>query len=85
LRSLQARGNPQEVAREVRALLNLVRDNEATIGNVSTWCGHILDHAREHLTILDPDVGDEELIKAVATELTRLDAFLSEKKLAGMG
>ena len=68
---------------EVRALLDLVRDNEATVAKVSTR--HILQHASEHLTILDPDVGDEELIKAVATELTRIDARLSEKKLAGMG
>ena len=59
----------------MRALLDLVRDNEATTGNVSTCCGHILDDACLHLTILDPDVGDEELIKAVETELTRLDAL----------
>ena len=60
----------------MRALLDLVRDNEATIGNVSTsYCGHILYDACMHLTILDPDVGDEELIKAVETELTRLDAL----------
>ena len=79
---MQARGKPEEAAREVFALLDLMRDNEATVAKVSTR--HILQHASEHLTILDPDVGDEELIKAVAAALARLDAF-SPDLPAGMG
>ena len=71
----------------MRALLDLVRDNEATIDNVSTsYFRHILYDACMHLTILDPDVGDEELIKAVETELTRLDPlwdYESESEIDG--
>ena len=69
----------------MRTLLDLVRDNEAIVESVADGCEHILFLARQHLTILDPEVGEKKLIKAVATERTRLNAFLSEKKLAGMG
>jgi hypothetical protein len=69
----------------VRALLDLVRENETRLQNVAAICAQILEHARSNLTILDPDVGDEELIKAVATELTRLDAFSPDLPAMGMG
>ena len=59
----------------MRALLDLMRDNEATTQERARHCTEVLQHASEHLTILDPDVGDEELINAVAVELTRLDAL----------
>ena len=69
----------------VRALLGLMRENQAGVQKWAAGCAALLESARQHLTILDPVVGEEELVEAVATELTRLDAFLSENKLAGMG
>jgi hypothetical protein len=81
----QANGKSQEAETEVRALLDLMRENETRLQNVTAICAQILEHARSNLTILDPDVGDEELIKAVATELTRLDAFSPDLPAMGMG
>jgi hypothetical protein len=72
LRSLQARGNPQEAAREVRALLDLVRDNEAAEHKVFGIRLVLLD-ASLHLKILDPEHGEEELIKAVEAAQAKLD------------
>ena len=76
MRSLQARGKPQESAREVRALLDLMRENEARSQTVSAVLEAVLKCASEDLTILDPEDGEEELIQAVAAELARLRALL---------
>jgi hypothetical protein len=73
LRSLQARGKPQEAAREVRALLDWMRENEARVHNLAAGYASVLEHARQQLTILDPKVGEEELIQAVAAALANLD------------
>jgi len=75
LRSLQARGKPQEAATEVRALLGLVRENETRVQKLAAGCAAVLDQARQHLTILDPEVGGEELSQAVAAALAKLPAF----------
>ena len=75
MRSFQARGKPQEAAREVRALLDLMREKETRMQNVAAGCASVLESARHHLTMLDPEVGEEELIKAVAAELARLSAL----------
>ena len=72
MRSLQARGKPQEAAREVRALLDLMRENEARLQNVAASCAQVLEQARRHLKILGPEVGEEELIQAVAAALAKL-------------
>jgi len=72
LRSLQARGKPEEAARELRALLDLMRENEARVQTVPAMCSVVLGLASEHLTILDPEVGEEELIQAVAAALAKL-------------
>ena len=72
MRSLQARGQPQEAAREVRALLDLMRENEAIVQKVSAGYASLLEMVRHHLTILDPEVGEEELIQAVAAALANL-------------
>jgi len=37
--------------------------------------GRLLEHASKNLTILDPEVGEEELIQAVKAELDRLYAL----------
>ena len=72
MRSLQARGRRQEAAREVRALIDLMRENEAGVQGKAAACQELLERASEHLTILDPEVGEEELIQAVAAALAKL-------------
>jgi hypothetical protein len=59
----------------VRALLNLMRENEARVQMFAAGCAVVLEQARDYLTVLDPEVGEEELIKAVAATLARLQAF----------
>ena len=56
----------------MRALLDLMRENEAAVQNVAAACAPILELATQHLTILDAEVGGEELIKAVAAEAAKL-------------
>jgi len=72
LRSLQARGKPQEAAKEVRALLDLMRENETRVQGLAAPCAAVLEVARQALTVLDPEVGEEELIQAVAAEVAKL-------------
>jgi hypothetical protein len=75
LRSLQARGKPREAAREVRALLDRMREN---VEEVQIWAAsyrELIEHASRNLRILDPEVGEEELIEAVAATLARLRAL----------
>ena len=72
---MQARGNPEEAAREVRALLDLMRENEAAVQKCAVACQNMLEDASRKLKILDPEVGEEELIKAVAAEVARLRAL----------
>ena len=74
LRSLQARGKSQEAAREVRALLDLMRENEASVQTLAVPCAALMGSASQQLTILDPEVGEEELIKAVAAQVAKLPA-----------
>ena len=75
MRSLQARGKPQEAAREVRALLDLMREKEEAWKILSAACQELLEHASLFLNILDPKVGEKELIKAVAAEVAKLHAL----------
>ena len=56
----------------MRALLELMRENEAAVQHVAAACAAVLDHAIQTLTILDPEVGEEELIQAVAAALAKL-------------
>ena len=66
---------PQEAVREVRALLDLIRENEAAVQKSASVCAKVLALASGHLKILDPEVGEQELIKAVAAEVARLRAL----------
>jgi hypothetical protein len=52
-----------------------MRENEAVVQVCATVCRELLLHASEILHILDPEVGEEELIKAVAAEVARLRAL----------
>ena len=60
---------------EVRALLDLMRANESALKIVAEACHELLERASFHLKVLDPEVGEEELIQAVAAELARLRAL----------
>ena len=56
----------------MRALLDLLRDNEAvTEHHVSEW-QFILQHASSHLKILDPEHGEEELVKSIEVARAKL-------------
>jgi hypothetical protein len=55
----------------VRALLDLMRENEAAVKTMLRLCQDVLREARSHLKILDPVHGDEELINSVAAELAK--------------
>ena len=65
---------------EVRALLALLRDNEAAERPMSPVglqrCQLVLSRASKHLTILAPELGDQELIQSVAAEMATLTALL---------
>ena len=52
----------------MRALLDLLRDNEAA-EHLLPELASVLNDASLHLKILDPEHGDEELINSVAAEL----------------
>ena len=56
----------------MRALLDLMRGNEAAVQDFSTHCKPLLHHASVHLKILDSEHGQEELIELVAAELATL-------------
>ena len=71
-RSRQARGRPKETEREVRALLTLMRENEAAVQDLSGRCRRLLLDASVHLKILDPELGEQELIELVALESAKL-------------
>ena len=56
----------------MHALLDLMRENEASAQKLAALCAEQLEYARSHLTILDPEVGEEKLIQAVAAALAKL-------------
>ena len=62
----------------MRALLDLMRVNEASVQKFSAGCAALLGEASQNLTILDPEVGEEELIKAVAAEVANLREMAGE-------
>jgi hypothetical protein len=59
----------------VRALLDLMRKHKTRVQEMHTACASMLEHASRFLDILDPEGGEEELIKAVAAELATLRAL----------
>ena len=63
---------------ELRALLDLMRGNGAAVQEFSNQCRVLLRKASEHLNILDPEHGEEELITSVAAELAKLSLPLQQ-------
>ena len=56
----------------MRALLGLMRENQQEVQARAAAHQELLEHASRILTILDPEVGEEELIQAVAAALDNL-------------
>jgi hypothetical protein len=62
----------------VRALLDLMRKNGASVPENLMHCQNLLQRASKHLQILDPEHGEKELVKSVAVELARLTGLTAE-------
>ena len=62
----------------MRALLDLMRENGALVQGSLVYCSYLLRQASTHLTILDPEVGEEELVTSVASELAKVKALIAE-------
>ena len=62
----------------MRALLGLMRENRAEVQANLVQCQDLLQRASLNLKILDPELGGEELIKSVASELAKLTALIAE-------
>jgi hypothetical protein len=60
----------------VRALLDVIRRNEASVESMAAAIQHALQLASKCLTALDPEAGEEDLITAVAAELAKLRELL---------
>ena len=56
----------------MRALLDLMHKNEAAVESLASGCEEVLQQASTTLMVLDPEVGEEELIKAVAVQLAKV-------------
>jgi len=61
----------------VCALLDLMRENGASVQENRVRCKHLLQQASNNLTILNPELGEEELVKSVAAELAKVTASIS--------
>ena len=62
----------------MRALLDLMRNNEAAVLAMSDQYRNLLREASLFLKILDPEHGEAELIDLVAAELAKLSLLLRE-------
>ena len=60
----------------MRALLDLVRANQAAVHAAWIMCRQLLYRlASSHLKVLDPELGDEELIKSLVAEQAKLEGL----------
>jgi hypothetical protein len=57
----------------LRALLDLIRENEAAVQDFSSECKSLLINVSVHLKILDPVHAEKELISLVAAALAKLE------------
>ena len=58
----------------MRALLDLMRDNEAAVREIAFECEELLGQACAHRKVLDPRAGDQELVRAARVEMAKLQA-----------
>ena len=59
----------------MRALLDLVRENGEQVQDNLVHVQYLLQQASDHLQILDPELGEEELVKSVAAELAKVTSL----------
>ena len=64
-----------------------MREYGASVQANLLHCEGLLQHASNYLTILDPELGDEELVKSVAAELAKVTALIarSSQRQKGRG
>ena len=62
----------------MRALLDLMREKWAAVQDHMVHCQHLLLRATSCLQILDPELGEQGLVKSVAAELAKVTALLAE-------
>ena len=62
----------------MRALLDLMRENGASVQADLAHCQSLLLRATSSLMILDPQLGGEVLIKSWAAELANVTAVIAE-------
>jgi len=62
----------------VRALLDLVRENGASVQDNLVVCQKLLQQACKLFQILDPEHGEQKLVNFVAAELDRLTVLIAE-------
>jgi len=74
----EARGRPEEAGREVRVMLDLLRENRAAVHERAGFFYSVVREGTKHLMILDPELGEEELIQAVAAEVANLREMAGE-------
>ena len=67
----------------MRALLDLMRENEAAVQENLAGFSELLTEASKHLNILDPQLGGKELIKSVAAEMAKMAAGIAENRVPG--
>ena len=61
----------------MRALLDLMRENEASVQANLAHCQNLLQHVTFCLQILDAELGEKELVKSVAAELAKVTALMT--------
>jgi len=62
----------------VRTLLDLIRENGASVPANLVKRHNLLQRASKHFTILDPELGEQELVKCVAAEMAKVTALIAE-------
>ena len=53
-------------------------ESETEVRDTLVSCRDLLQQASKYLTILDPELGEQELVKSVAAELAKVTALLAE-------
>jgi hypothetical protein len=62
----------------VRALLDLVREDGASVQANPLHCQDLLRRTSKNFQILDPELGEEELVKFVADKRAKLKACMAD-------
>ena len=69
----------------MRALLNLMHENEAVVRDLSVRCQALLCDASANLKVLGPDRGETELVKLFAARLIKLSLPLRKPQTLNPG